>query len=90
MPCQRQVVGAPHPASANDYSFASRTQRWKGRSVPSTVRERLASMLAAQDELSSSVQLRAKAPADLHLEVEGIGRVTLPVPADQALSLIHI
>ena len=41
-------------------------------------------MLAAQDERSSSVQLRAKAPADLHLEVEGIGRVTLPVPADQA------
>jgi hypothetical protein len=55
--------------------------------VPNTARERLASMLAAQDEMSSSVQLRAKEPADLHLEVQGIGRVTLPVPTDQAHQL---
>jgi hypothetical protein len=55
--------------------------------VPSTARERLASILAAQDEQSSSVQLRAKSPADLHLEVEGVGHVTLPVPANQARRL---
>jgi hypothetical protein len=44
-------------------------------------------MLAAQDQLSSSVQLTAKAPSDLRLDVEGIGRVTLPVPAGQARQL---
>jgi len=54
--------------------------------VPSTAREQLAGLLAAQDEMSSSVQLGAKAPADLHREVEGIGRVTLPVSTAPALS----
>jgi predicted 2-oxoglutarate/Fe(II)-dependent dioxygenase YbiX len=55
--------------------------------VPSAARERLVNLLAAQDEMSSSVQLRAKAPADLDLEVEGIGHITLPVAADQARRL---
>jgi predicted 2-oxoglutarate/Fe(II)-dependent dioxygenase YbiX len=55
--------------------------------VAGTARERLAELLAAQDEVSSSVQLRAKAPADLHLEVEGIGPITLPVTAAQAQAL---
>jgi 2OG-Fe(II) oxygenase superfamily len=55
--------------------------------VSSTAREQLAVLLASQDELSSSVQLRAKAPACLHLEVDGIGRIACPVSADQARRL---
>lgn len=55
--------------------------------MPSTARERLADLLAAQDELAASVQLRAKTPDDLQLEVEGIGRVTVPVPTSQARQL---
>jgi hypothetical protein len=34
--------------------------------------------------MSSSVQLEAKAPSEIHFEVEGIGPVTLPVSADHA------
>ena len=67
--------------------FARRTQPWQGVAVPSLARERLVSLLAAQDDMSSSVQLRAKAPADLHLEVEGFGPVALPVSAAQARRL---
>jgi 2OG-Fe(II) oxygenase superfamily len=55
--------------------------------VPSTPRGQLADLLAVQDDQPSSVQLRAKAPEDVRLEVEGIGRVTLPVPADEARRL---
>lgn len=63
------------------------TSAGEGARVPSTARERLAVLLAAQDERSSSVQLQARPPGDLHLEVEGIGRITLPVPAGQARRL---
>lgn len=52
-----------------------------------TARERLTSMLAAQTERSSSVQLTAKNPAALRLSVTGIGRIGLPVTAARARRL---
>jgi hypothetical protein len=52
--------------------------------MASAARERLAAMLGGKvSPAASSVQLKAKTD-DLHLEVQGIGRVRLPVPAEQA------
>jgi len=53
-------------------------------------RERLAAMLGREaPPTASSVQVKA-GTGDLHLEVEGIGRVELPVPAEQARQLCQL
>lgn len=44
-------------------------------------------MLAAQDDVSASVQLTAKPPEQLRLEVDGLGRINLPISAAQAARL---
>jgi hypothetical protein len=52
--------------------------------MASAARERLAEVLDGEaSPAASSVQLKAKTD-DLHLEVQGIGRIQLPVPAEQA------
>jgi hypothetical protein len=52
--------------------------------MASAARERLAEALGREaPPAASSVQLKAKTD-DLHLEVQGIGRIQLPVPAEQA------
>jgi hypothetical protein len=55
--------------------------------MASAARERLAEMLGGEAApAASSVQLKAKMD-DLQLEVQGIGRVQLPVPTEQARQL---
>lgn len=58
--------------------------------MTTSAREELARMLGQQaSAAASSAQLRAKS-GDLRLEVEGIGQVRLPVPADQAAQLCRL
>jgi hypothetical protein len=53
-------------------------------------RERLAEMLGGEAApAASSVQLKAKT-GDLHLEIEGLGPVQLPMPAEQARQLCQL
>lgn len=58
--------------------------------MASAARERLAEMLGGEAApAASSVQLKAKTD-ELHLEVQGAGRVQLPVPAEQARQLCQL
>jgi hypothetical protein len=58
--------------------------------MPTAPRQRLAEMLGEEaPPAASSVQLKAK-KSDLRLEVEGIGCVQLPVPAEQARQLCQL
>jgi hypothetical protein len=53
-------------------------------------RERLAGVLGREAALAAStVEVKAKADS-LHLEVQGVGRIQLPVPADQARQLCQL
>jgi 2OG-Fe(II) oxygenase superfamily len=58
--------------------------------MTTTARERLAAMLGAKTPSAmSSVQLKA-GTSDLRLEVDGIGRIQLPIPAEQARRLCEL
>jgi len=55
--------------------------------VAITARERLTSMLAAQAQMSASLQLTAKPPKALDLRVKGVGKIALPVTDARARRL---